>query len=109
MVLVWASDRIARSVKHFLDVLDQLCRLNIAYVSFLEQTDTRGPLRRAMVVLIDAIADLERNLIIERVRAGLRRARLKGQHSGRKPLELDHSAIQRILRQYPNQDRKKSA
>ena len=95
VVLVWASDRIARSVKHFLEVLDELNRLNIEYVSFREQIDTGGPLGRAIVVIIGAVAELERNLIIERVRAGMRRARLEGTHIGRNPLTLDHEAIHR--------------
>ena len=95
VVLVWASDRIARSVKHFLDVLDELNRLNIEFISFREQIDTGGPLGRAVVVIIGAIAELERNLIIERVRAGMRRARLEGRPIGRRPLELDHIAILR--------------
>jgi DNA invertase Pin-like site-specific DNA recombinase len=93
VVLVWASDRIARSVKHFLEVLDELNRLNIEFVSFREQIDTGGPLGRAIVVIIGAIAELERNLIVERVRAGMRRARLEGRHIGRKPLDLDREAI----------------
>ena len=92
VVLVWASDRIARSVKHYLDVLDELSRLQIEFVSFRENIDTGGPLGRA---IIGAIAELERNLIIERVRAGMRRARLEGRHIGRNPLELDHAGIQR--------------
>jgi DNA invertase Pin-like site-specific DNA recombinase len=95
VLLVWASDRIARSVKHFLEVLDELNRLNIEFVSFREQIDTGGPLGRAVVVIIGAIAELERNLIVERVRAGMRRARLEGRHIGRKPLELDRNAILR--------------
>jgi DNA invertase Pin-like site-specific DNA recombinase len=95
VVLVWASDRIARSVKHFLEVLDELNRLNIEFVSFREQIDTGGPLGRAIVVIIGAIAELERNLIIERVRAGIRRARLEGRHIGRRPLDLDREGILR--------------
>src|SRR5665647_3802008 len=95
VVLVWASDRIARSVKHFLDVLDELNRLNIEYVSFREQIDTGGPLGRAIVVIIGAIAELERSLIVERVRAGMRRAKLEGRHIGRKALVLDRAAILR--------------
>jgi DNA invertase Pin-like site-specific DNA recombinase len=95
VVLVWASDRIARSVKHFLDVLDELNGLGSQYVSFRENIDTDGPLGRAIVVIIGAIAELERNLIIERVRAGMRRARLEGRHIGRKPLDLDREAILR--------------
>jgi DNA invertase Pin-like site-specific DNA recombinase len=93
VVLVWASDRIARSVKHFLEVLDELSHLNIEFVSFREQIDTGGPLGRAIVVIIGAIAELERNLIIERVRAGMRRARLEGRRIGRKPVEVDREAI----------------
>jgi DNA invertase Pin-like site-specific DNA recombinase len=95
VVLVWASDRIARSVKHFLDVLDELNRLQIEYVSFRENIDTGGPLGRPIVIIIGAVAELERNLIIERVRAGMRRARLEGQHIGRNPLILDQAGIQR--------------
>ena len=93
VLLVWASDRIARSTKHFLEVLDELNRLNIEFISFREQIDTGGPLGRAIVVIIGAIAELERSLIVERVRAGMRRARLEGRHIGRKPLDLDHAAI----------------
>jgi DNA invertase Pin-like site-specific DNA recombinase len=93
VVLVWASDKVARPVKHFLEVLDELNRLNIEFVSFREQIDTGGPLGRAVIVIISAVADLERNLIIERVRAGMRRARLEGRHIGRNPLVLDHEAI----------------
>jgi DNA invertase Pin-like site-specific DNA recombinase len=95
VVLVWASDRIARSTKHFLEVLDELNRLNIEFVSFREQIDTGGPLGRAVVVIIGAIAELERSLIVERVRAGMRRAKLEGQHIGRKPLDFDRAAILR--------------
>jgi DNA invertase Pin-like site-specific DNA recombinase len=82
-------------VRHFLEVLDELNRLNIEYVSFRENLDTGGPLGRALVVIIGAIAELERSLIIERVRAGMRRARLEGTHIGRNPLILDHEAIRR--------------
>ena len=93
VVLVWAFDRIARSVRHFLEVLDELTHLQIEFVSFRENVDTGGPLGRAMVVIIGAIAELERNLIIERVRAGMRRAKLEGRHIGRQPLDLDRIAI----------------
>jgi DNA invertase Pin-like site-specific DNA recombinase len=93
IVLVWASDRIARSTRHFLETLDELNRLGVKFASFREPIDTDGPLGRAVVVIIGAIAELERNLIIERVRAGMRRARLEGRQIGRKPLEIDREAI----------------
>ena len=95
VVVCWAFDRIARSVRHFLEVLDELNRLQIEFVSFRENVDTGGPLGRAMVVIIGAIAELERSLIVERVRAGMRRARLEGRHIGRPALDLDRAAILR--------------
>jgi DNA invertase Pin-like site-specific DNA recombinase len=93
VVMVWASDRIARSVRHFLEVLDELNHLGIEYVSFRENLDTGGPLGRAVVIIIGAVAELERNLIIERVRAGMRRAKLEGRHIGRRPLEINRDAV----------------
>lgn len=93
VLLVWSCDRIARSTRHLLEVLDELSRLEIQFVSFREALDTSGALGRAVTVIIGAIAELERSLIIERVRAGMRRARLEGRHIGRKPLDLDTAAI----------------
>jgi DNA invertase Pin-like site-specific DNA recombinase len=95
VVVVWAFDRMARSVRHFLEVLDELTHLEIEFVSFRENIDTGGPLGRALVVIIGAIAELERNLIVERVRAGMRRAKLEGRQIGRRPLEVDRPAILR--------------
>ena len=95
ILLVWGFDRIARSVRHFLEVLDELNHLHIEFISFRENVDTSGPLGRAMIVIIGAIAELERNLIIERVRAGIRRARLEGRRIGREPLQVDRAALLR--------------
>jgi len=95
VVLVWAFDRIARSTRHFLEVLDELNHLSLEFVSFRENIDTGGPLGRAIVVIIGAIAELERNLIVERVRAGMRRARLEGRQIGRRPLDVDRAAVLR--------------
>jgi DNA invertase Pin-like site-specific DNA recombinase len=88
VVLVWAADRLARSVRHFLEVLDTLNHLGIEFVSFRENLDTGGPLGRAVVVIVSAVAELERNLTIERVRAGRRQP-------GRKPIEIDRSSLLR--------------
>jgi DNA invertase Pin-like site-specific DNA recombinase len=98
VLLVWAFDRLARSVVHFLQVLDELNHLGIEFVSYREQIDSGGPLGRAIIVIVGAVAELERSLIAERVRAGLRRARLEGQRLGRRPLDLDREAICRDRR-----------
>jgi DNA invertase Pin-like site-specific DNA recombinase len=95
VVLVWSCDRLARSTKHFLDVLDELNGLDIRFVSQREAIDTDGPLGRAVTVIISAIAELERSLIVERVKAGMRRAKLDGRRIGRTPLDVDHAALVR--------------
>jgi DNA invertase Pin-like site-specific DNA recombinase len=83
----------ARSVKHFLEVLDELNHLNIGFVSFRENIDTSGPLGRAMIVIVAAISELERSLIVERVRAGMRRAKLEGRQIGRARLDVDRGQV----------------
>ena len=93
VMLVWSFDRVARSVKYFLEVLDELNHLNIALVSFRENIDTGGPLGRAMVVIVGAIAELERSLIVERVKSGMRRARLEGRQIGRSRLDVDRQQV----------------
>jgi DNA invertase Pin-like site-specific DNA recombinase len=67
--------------------------MGIEYVSFRENIDTGGPLGRVLIVIIGA--ELEPTLNIQSVRAGMRRARLGGQHIGRQPQALDNAAIQR--------------
>ena len=93
VLLIWSFDRLARSVRHLIEVLDELGKLGIEFVSFREAIDTAGPLGRTLIVIIGAIAELEKSLIVERVRAGMRRAKLEGRHIGRKPLELDRQSI----------------
>jgi DNA invertase Pin-like site-specific DNA recombinase len=95
IVVVWAADRLARSVKHFVDVLSELDHLGVAFLSFREQIDTAGPLGRVIMIIVSAIAELERSLIIERVRAGMRRAKQEGRRIGRAPLNVDRQAVLR--------------
>ncbi len=95
VVVVWAFDRLARSVRHFLEVMDELNHRGIEFVSFRENIDTGGPLGRALIIIVSAVAELERNLIVERVRAGMRRAKLEGQHLGRPRLNIDREALLR--------------
>lgn len=93
IVLVAAFDRVARSVRHFLEVLDESNHLGIEFISHREGIDAGGPLGRAIVVIVGAIAELERNLIVERVKAGMRRAKLEGRRIGRAPLDIDREEI----------------
>ena len=93
VLLVSAFDRIARNVRHFLDVLDELNHLGIQFISLRENIDTGGPLGRAMLTIIGAISELERSLIVERVKAGMRRAKLEGRRIGRAPMNINRAEV----------------
>lgn len=95
LVLVAAFDRIARSTKNFLEVVDELNSLGIEFVSAREAIDTSGPMGRMFITMVGSIAELERSLIVERIKAGMRRARLEGQRLGRAPLDIDRDALVR--------------
>ncbi len=99
VLMTWACDRVARSTRHFLDTLDELNRLGVQFISLRENIDTDGPLGRAIVTIIAAIAELERSLIVERVKAGMRRARMEGRHIGRYPTAVDREAVLRERKQ----------
>jgi DNA invertase Pin-like site-specific DNA recombinase len=95
VVLVAAFDRIARSTKNFLEIVDELNELGIEFLSAREAIDTSGPMGRMFITLVGSIAELERSLIVERIKAGMRRARMEGQRLGRAPLDIDHDALVR--------------
>jgi len=90
---VWRFDRFARSTKHLLLALEEFRSLGIQFISYQENIDTSTPLGQALFTIVSAVAQLERDLIRERVKAGLRNARLKGKALGRPPLALDQDWI----------------
>ena len=93
VVVVWSCDRLARSTKHLLQVLDELNGFGIQFLSQREAIDTEGPLGRAMLVIISAIGELEKSLIVERVKSGMRRAKLEGRQIGRARLDVDRQQV----------------
>jgi DNA invertase Pin-like site-specific DNA recombinase len=95
VVLVAAFDRVARSTKNFLEIVDELHDLGIEFISSREAIDTSGPMGRMFITLIGSIAELEKSILVERIRAGMRRARMEGQRLGRAPLDIDHDALVR--------------
>jgi len=97
-VVVWKFDRFARSVSHLLRALETFESLGIAFVSLSEQIDTTTPAGKLVFTVLGAVAELERSLIGERVRAGLRNARAKGIRLGRPPLRTFGTAEIRALR-----------
>jgi DNA invertase Pin-like site-specific DNA recombinase len=93
VLLVWSCDRLARSTKHLLQTIDELNGMGIQFLSQREAIDTEGPLGRAILIIVSAMAELERCIIIERVRAGMRRARLEGRQIGRSRLDVDRQQV----------------
>jgi len=93
VVAVWKFDRFARSVSHLLRALDTFRVLGVEFVSLSESLDTATPAGRMVFTVLGAVAELERSLIAERVRAGLRNAKAKGKRLGRPRVVLDARTI----------------
>jgi len=99
VLLVWRFDRFARSTKHLILALEEFRNLGVDFVSYQENIDTSSPLGSAIFTIISAVAQLERDIIAERVKAGLRRAKENGKRLGRPRLSIDLEKIQKLRSQ----------
>ncbi len=99
IVLVWRFDRFARSTKHLVNALYEFRNLGIDFISYQENIDTSSPLGEAIFTIISAMATLERDIIAERVRGGLRKAKANGKRLGRPKSEVDTDKIVEYRRQ----------
>src|SRR5436189_2002153 len=99
VVVVAAFDRFGRSVRHLVETLELFRHLGVEFISLREQIDTGSPLGQAVFTIIAAIAQLERSLIVERVKAGLRRAKAEGKRLGRQPLQVDERQLRIVASQ----------
>lgn len=89
VVVVARFDRFARSVSHLLRALEEFSHLGVNFVSLSESIDTSTPMGKMIFTVLGAVAELERNLIRERVNMGIARARRQGKHLGRPRVEVD--------------------
>lgn len=97
-VLVWKIDRFGRSLKHLVNALADLCAYGVAFISFRDNLDLSTPSGRLMFQIIGAMAEFERSLIQERVRAGLSNARAKGKKFGRPRVQVDANRVADLRR-----------
>src|SRR6266540_7234670 len=97
-ILVSKFDRFARSTKQLIDALEEFRHLGVDFISITEQIDTSSPMGKAMFTVISAIAEFERSLISERVRAGIAKARANGTRHGRPTINAQTIAEIRQLR-----------
>ncbi len=93
IVLVWRFDRFARSTKHLVNALYEFRNLGIDFISYQENIDTSSPLGEAIFTIISAMATLERDIIAERVRGGLRKAKANGKRLGRPKHTVDTEKV----------------
>jgi DNA invertase Pin-like site-specific DNA recombinase len=99
VVLVWKFDRFARSVKHLVDSLEEFTALNIDFISYTEGIDTTTPSGELLFHVMGAVAQFERDLIAERVRAGIAHARALGKRIGRPRAEIDVAQVRSLRAQ----------
>src|ERR1700758_1211309 len=95
-VVGWRFDRFARSTKHLLLALEEFRALGIQFSSYQENIDTSSPLGQALFTIVSAVAQLERDLIRERVSAGVRNARAKGKEFGRPRRVVNQDELRRL-------------
>ena len=99
VVVVAAFDRFGRSVRHLVEALELFRHLGVEFISLREQIDTGTSLGQAIYVIISAISALERSLIVERVKSGLRRARAEGKRLGRPRLQVSERQLRIVVNQ----------
>lgn len=95
-VLVWRFDRFARSSKHLLLALEEFRALGIQFISYQENIDTTTPMGQAMFTIVSAVAQLERDIIRERVKSGMAAAKARGLHMGRPRVDVDAPSVRRL-------------
>ena len=95
-VLVWRFDRFARSVTHLIKALGEFRNLNLNFISLQEQFDTSTPIGQAMFTIIGVMAQLERDIIRERVRAGLAVAKARGKRLGRPSVRVNQAELKSL-------------
>jgi DNA invertase Pin-like site-specific DNA recombinase len=98
-IVVWRFDRFARSTKHLLTALEEFRSLGIQFISYQENVDTSSALGQALFTIVSAVAQLERDLIRERVSAGIRNARANGKKLGRPKNSVDREGILELKKQ----------
>src|SRR6202035_123221 len=92
VVVVWALDRLARSLKQLLSIAEECKSLGVDLVSLKQNVDTTLPAGRLTFQVLGAVAEFEREMLRERVKAGMAQARRSGKHVGRPALRTFHVA-----------------
>ncbi len=96
VLVCWRLDRLGRSLKDLITLLDDLQALGVAFVSLAEGIDATTPAGKLQMHILGAISEFERARIAERVRAGLARVRREGRRLGRPPVQMSRDAVESV-------------
>lgn len=102
IVIVESISRIARNTRDLLSIVSELTENGIEFVSLKENIDTTTPQGRFMLTVFGALAELERENILERQREGIEIAKNEGKYKGRKPVEIDEARFKALCQRWRN-------
>ena len=99
-LVVESISRLARSTRDLLNIIDELQKKNVEFISQKESIDTSTPQGRFMLTVFAAMADLEREQIRQRQREGIEIAKTEGRYTGRQPLKYDKILFEQLYKQW---------
>ncbi len=100
IVIVESISRIARNTRDLLSIVSELTEKGVEFVSLKENIDTTTPQGRFMLTVFGALAELERENILERQREGIEIAKSEGKYKGRKPVEIDEDKFKSLCKKW---------
>ena len=105
IVIVESISRIARNTKDLLSIVDELQNKQVHFVSLKEQIDTSSPQGKFVLTIFGALAELERECILERQAEGIEIAKEQGKYKGRQPKKIDHNAFKKACEEWRKGER----
>lgn len=102
IVIVESISRIARNTRDLLSIVSELTEKGVEFVSLKESIDTTTPQGRFMLTVFGALAELERESILERQREGIEIAKSDGKYKGRKPVDVDEKLFRTVCKKWRN-------
>lgn len=103
-VVVESFSRFARSTRDLLDLVEQLEKKGVEFISQKESIDTTTPQGKFMLTVFGALAELEREQLLQRQKEGIAAAKAEGKYKGRKPLQIDRHLLKTIHKQWYNNE-----
>jgi len=104
IVVVESISRLARNTKDLLEIVEKLKNKGVVFISKKENIDTDTPSGQFMLTIFGAVAQLERDYILQRQREGIAIAKQEGKYKGRKPIEIDQDKFKILYEKWKKED-----